>query len=174
MKTAAVFLQSACLQHRYIRSSDLSTIVERPERLRAVNIGLAAAIAHLEDAHPSSQSSATDELVAALGSLNLGADATTSRIPIIQSNAKVDLLHNEAVKFIHGDVDGDVYLQTLKKWARECVERISQEGSEIPEGYSQGDLYCSFSPLFPSFLSPFFGRSLTSALYSMPRVHERH
>ena len=28
----AIFLQDACYQHRFIRSTDLSLIVERPER----------------------------------------------------------------------------------------------------------------------------------------------
>ena len=47
--TTAVYLQDACYQHRYIRSKDLSNIVERPERLRAVKVGPAAAIARLEE-----------------------------------------------------------------------------------------------------------------------------
>ncbi|KAG2009626.1 histone deacetylase clr3, variant 2 [Coprinopsis cinerea AmutBmut pab1-1] len=155
-KRSGVFLQNACLQHRYIRDQDLSNVVERPERLRAVNIGLAAAIAHLEElledtATPNGSATAeysTDEtdLAAALGKMKLeSADgaggSTSSKIPIVQSQATVDLLNNAAVKFIHGDIDGDVYLGTLKKWAKESTDKIAQGGSEIPEGYSQGDLY---------------------------------
>ncbi|GAA5956081.1 hypothetical protein JCM21900_002588 [Sporobolomyces salmonicolor] len=44
-----VLLQPACTQHRYVRDHhDLSTIVERPERIRAVKTGVAAAWARLE------------------------------------------------------------------------------------------------------------------------------
>ncbi|GAA5866398.1 hypothetical protein JCM1840_001303 [Sporobolomyces johnsonii] len=44
-----VLLQPACTKHRYLRNHhDLSTIVERPERIRAVKTGVAAAWARLE------------------------------------------------------------------------------------------------------------------------------
>ncbi|KAK0552497.1 histone deacetylase [Tilletia horrida] len=39
-----VLIAPSCLQHRYVRSYDISTIVERPERLRAVMLGISAAI----------------------------------------------------------------------------------------------------------------------------------
>ncbi|BGP28603.1 histone deacetylase [Rhodotorula toruloides] len=45
----AVILQPACANHRYIRNTDIGTIVERPERLRAVKVGVAAAWARLEE-----------------------------------------------------------------------------------------------------------------------------
>ena len=47
----AILIQDACYQHRYIRSKDLSAIVERPERIRAVKVGLSAAIARIEEAY---------------------------------------------------------------------------------------------------------------------------
>jgi len=43
-----LFIQPACLQHRYIRHANSSHIFERPERLRAVLLGVAAAVARLE------------------------------------------------------------------------------------------------------------------------------
>ncbi len=43
-------IQPACLQHRYIRHANSSHIFERPERLRAVLLGVAAAVARLEEA----------------------------------------------------------------------------------------------------------------------------
>ena len=45
-----LFIQPACLQHRYIRQPNASHIFERPERLRAVLLGVAAAVARLEEA----------------------------------------------------------------------------------------------------------------------------
>lgn len=61
-----LFIQPACLQHRYIRHSNSSHIFERPERLRAVLLGVAAAIARIE------------ELDAALGSGNNGLPSQSS------------------------------------------------------------------------------------------------
>jgi histone deacetylase HOS3 len=56
----------------------------------------------------------------------------------------VDLLNHPAVKFVHGDIDGDVYLETLKTWAENSQNRIANGLSEIPEEFSQGDLYRAF------------------------------
>src|SRR5258706_12820797 len=44
----AIYLQDECYKHKYIRSKDVSAIVERPERLRVLKMGIAAAIARLE------------------------------------------------------------------------------------------------------------------------------
>ena len=43
-----VYFQPACSQHKYIRHADSSHIFERPERLRAVMVGVAAAVARCE------------------------------------------------------------------------------------------------------------------------------
>ncbi|KAI0372304.1 Arginase/deacetylase [Pilatotrama ljubarskyi] len=159
----AVFLQKACLQHRYIRTRDNSHIVERPERLRAVNVGLAAAVARLEEsaASPStptpgtnatsrvaSQEEDADELTRALGKLQLSAPSQSdppTRVPItfVQSDASVDLLNDPAVKFVHGDIERDIYLETLSAWAKDSQDKVNKGESEIPGGYSQGDLYLS-------------------------------
>ncbi|KAG6856353.1 hypothetical protein H0H87_005340 [Tephrocybe sp. NHM501043] len=146
-----IFLQDACYQHRYIRSRDLSAIVERPERLRAVTVGLSAAIARLENSllprkntNTSSGSLDPDDLAGALDRLNIEPEQKGLQhapVSIVRSNASVDLLNNPAVKFIHGDIDGDVYLENLKSWARDSWEKINNGGSEIPEGLAQGDLY---------------------------------
>ena len=164
MARTAVFLQKACLQHRYIRSRDNSNIVERPERLRAVNIGLAAAIARLEEHLPSpppasgdtpaqgstKQEEDADELIKALGKLQLSAASpadSLSRAPVsvVHSVASVDLLDHAAVKFIHGDIERDVYLESLKRWVLESQDKVNKGDSEIPESYSQGDLYREFT-----------------------------
>lgn len=161
----AVFLQNACLQHRYIRSRDTSCIVERPERLRAVNIGLAAAAARLElfgsiseglrvkeESDPDkvdvkTGSADADELATALSQLNLASSElghSHNPVQFVHSSASVDLLDNAAVKYVHGDIAGDVYLENLKKWAKESQEKIAKGESEIPETLPQGDLYCMF------------------------------
>ncbi|KAH8113234.1 Arginase/deacetylase [Phellopilus nigrolimitatus] len=147
-----IFLQDACYQHRFIRSNDLSAIVERPERLRALKIGLSAAIARLEEAGSLTPNKpplgsinvandAGDDLAAALQKLDLLQDVKVEVVNIIKSSSFVDVLNNEAVKFVHGDIDGDVYLQNLVNWAKESAEKIKAGQSEIPESFSQGDLY---------------------------------
>ncbi|BGP12507.1 hypothetical protein JCM10213_006927 [Rhodosporidiobolus nylandii] len=45
----AVLFHPSCLDHRYIRNHDIGTIVERPERLRAVKVGVCGAFARLEE-----------------------------------------------------------------------------------------------------------------------------
>ena len=153
--STAVFLQDACLQHKYIRTKDSSHVVERPERLRAVKIGLSAAISRLEDSLPATaavpagaEHSEADSLVEAIENLRLEQDDSTElclpkRLPVqvVQSSAKVDILDHPAVKYIHGDIDGDVYPKKLVEWARHSVEKISNGESEIPSGFPQGDLY---------------------------------
>jgi histone deacetylase HOS3 len=150
-----IFLQDACLQHRFIRSRDTSNIVERPERLRAVKIGLAAAIARLEELTESNNSSTgADALADAIERMQISGTTNdkerldaqinvASGVPIrvVQSSASVDLLNHAAVKHIHGDVDGDVYLDKLKNLIKTSAEKIAKGDSEIPDGLSQGDLY---------------------------------
>lgn len=157
MPQTSVFLQKACLQHRYIRTRDNSHIVERPERLRAVNIGLAATVARLEEVAPPSTSETratgstatdedADELTKALGKLQLEAPSRLDQSPqvpvaFVQSDASADILSHPAVKFVHGDIERDVYLEALTAMAKDSQDKVNKGESEIPEGYSQGDLY---------------------------------
>ncbi|THU95903.1 Arginase/deacetylase, partial [Dendrothele bispora CBS 962.96] len=160
-----IFIQDACYQHRYIRSRDLSAIVERPERLRAVKVGISAAISRLEglsatvtktDAHSQNTTSVEqnpDELAAALDKLQITSASSsnvadlssespvTNVVSVVYSSATVDILNHAAVKFIHGDIDGDVYLMNLANWIKESTEKIGRGESEIPQGLPQGDLY---------------------------------
>ena len=181
-----VFLQDACLKHQYVRSRDVSTIVERPERVRAVKTGLAVALSRLEGLSFTSQSllsmeasnvdpSNPDDLAKALDQMTLGTSTTPSSEPknspvqIVHSTASVDILNNAAVKFIHGDIGGDVYLEKLKDWVANSVDKISKGESEIPTNLSQGDLYCgsSFKSNFPSAsLTIVFSMSRFTGCYS--------
>ena len=139
---ATIFLQNACFAHRYIRSRDTSAIVERPERLRAVELGLAAISARFEGVLPQTVTAAEpNDLVSALEQMTLGTGPSKA-IPIVNSSASVNILQHPAVKFVHGDIDGDVYLQNLQRWAKDSLDKITKGDSEIPEGLSQGDLYC--------------------------------
>ncbi|CEH15892.1 Histone deacetylase complex, catalytic component HDA1 [Ceraceosorus bombacis] len=46
-----IYLPPAIESHRYVRSEDVSLIVERPERVRAVNLGIAAFLARCAAGH---------------------------------------------------------------------------------------------------------------------------
>lgn len=160
-KRAALYLQDDCLQHRFIRSKDNSGVVERPERLRAVKVGLSAAIAHaggssanypapsMNDAEGSTTGEAlsteTDKLAASLERMKIGQAQDQQLWPTSvifhRSAAKVNLLDHPAVKYVHGDVDGDVYLENLIAWARNSQENITKKGLEIPDGMPPLDLY---------------------------------
>lgn len=141
-----VFLQEACLRHQFIRSKDTTNVVERPERLRAVNIGIATAMARLnasQGARPQeTKEEPADELASAIGKLNIGGSSSVDDpITIVKSSAQSQLLNNAAIKYIHGDIEGDVYLEKLIKLAKDSRNNITELGSEIPDGLSQGDLY---------------------------------
>ena len=157
LRSTTIFLQEACLKHQFIRSKDTSTVVERTERLRALNIGIASLCARLEalkqDRHHSTQSnppqathdSVADDLVSALENLNIGTldqyGSSVFPIQVCRSQVTLNLLNHAAVKYVHGDIEQDVYLESLIKWTQESREKISSEGTEIPAGLSQGDLY---------------------------------
>lgn len=152
---ATVYIQDACANHMYIRSKDTSNIVERPERLRAVKIGIAGAIGRLSlsstdtaEVPIATTNQNPDELADALAGMKIGGPAPIrSDIRIVQSSATINLLSHPAVKYVHGDIDGDFYLEDVKKWAQTSWEKIGEGGSEIPETtrkgqkLNQGDLY---------------------------------
>ncbi|KAJ7594957.1 Arginase/deacetylase [Mycena floridula] len=144
MAPTAILIQDVCYHHQYIRTKDNSHIFERPERLRAVKVGLAAAIARLDEASLSAKTTAVtsteDELADALGRIKLNKE-DDSVVSVIHSSASIDMLQNQAVKFIHGDIDRDVYLENLKQWASDSLDKIAKGESEIPQGLPQNDLY---------------------------------
>lgn len=152
-RPATVYVQEKCLLHQFIRSKDTSNVVERPERLRATNVGLAALMARLEEALQENNTgsngvstSAEEDITAALERLAIDNTvrygSPSFPVHICKSKATLNLLNHAAVKFVHGDIERDVYLENLIKWSEASREKIVTEGTEIPDGLSQGDLYC--------------------------------
>ncbi|KAG9085867.1 hypothetical protein FS749_004052 [Ceratobasidium sp. UAMH 11750] len=160
----SIHIQPVCAEHRYIRDKDTSTIVERPERLRALAVGIAAAIALSERSLKSpSVGGATvepNDLVEPLDNVKLESDsASSSNIPrIVRHPAPLDVsfLHNPAVRIVHALEEdtaagsGEEYLSQLARWVSNAESRIKAGESEIPdgEGLSQGDLYLCPRSLF--------------------------
>ncbi|KAK4687187.1 histone deacetylase HOS3, partial [Tremellales sp. Uapishka_1] len=152
-----LFIQPACLQHKYIRHPNSSHIFERPERLRAVLLGVAAAISRLEQAESTtSQLQAQDDLSILLSSLSLSSQSPR-HLNIVQPPQPLlpgqILLHHQALQLTHSQPPDapfpsnikitSEYLKNLHRWASEAVEKIKETGSEIPSGLglNQGDLY---------------------------------
>ena len=167
----AIYLQDECYKHKYIRSKDVSTIVERPQRLRALKIGIGAAIARLEAA--SDVSIATikerqdigEELSTALDRLSLSSTGqqpggaqdplVTRVVAIVKPDLDLkDLTQHPAVRMVHAATDDDgindslEHLNRLATWAGESEDKIRAGKSEIPAGFPQGDLYSETFP-FP-------------------------
>lgn len=105
-----VLVQEACLEHRYLRTKDISTIVERPERLRAVKIGVAAAFARLHPEH--SHRDDDGDLQRALEGLDLSkTEAAPMRrllkgqhLDVYRSSARLRI-HDAALSLAHPHVN---------------------------------------------------------------------
>jgi histone deacetylase HOS3 len=161
-----LFIQPACLQHKYIRHPNSSHIFERPERLRAVLLGVAAAVARLEEAEEAitkslsngPPSSGADDLSNMLSGLSIQSSFTSPKhLSIVEppraKNAGQILLHYPALQLAHsppdsalldgGPIPSSTYLKNLHKWASEALDTIKNTGCEIPSGLglNQGDLY---------------------------------
>lgn len=151
----SIHIQPACAEHRYIRDKDLSSIVERPERLRALAVGIAASIARAEltansvlptaDSFTSSSNDLELETIKTFEGTSLVAEITRHPTPDDTS-----FLTSPAVRTIHAleedtsaSSTGEEYLYQLARWVSESESRIKAGESEIPEGegLSQGDLY---------------------------------
>jgi histone deacetylase HOS3 len=162
----AVYLQDECYKHKYIRSKDVSTIVERPERLRALKMGIGAAIARLEAARDVSiaalkeRRDVGEELSVALDQLTLSSaeqqpggahDPFATRpvdvVSIVKPDLNLtDLTVHPAVRMVHAATDDGTndsleHLSRLAAWARASKDKICSGESEIPTGFPQGDLY---------------------------------
>ncbi|KAF8600397.1 Arginase/deacetylase [Ceratobasidium sp. AG-I] len=153
----SIHIQPACAEHRYIRDKDLSSIVERPERLRALGVGIAASIA-LAELAAASKELTTDSLVDSLNNLDLESkEATQGKSSVVQISRHpapddASFLANPAVRTVHAleedtsaSSTGEEYLSQLAGWVSAAEGRIKGGESEIPEGegLSQGDLYLS-------------------------------
>ncbi|TDL17761.1 Arginase/deacetylase [Rickenella mellea] len=161
----AVLLQDACYSHRYIRSTDLSAIVERPERLRALKVGLAGGIARIEEIsrsglhvfgspgdnldredrkpRPETQMKQEDDtdLTSALQKLTLAAspsrELTTTVVDIIHSTASASLASHPAAQFIHGDDPSDQILPSYS--GGEYVEKLIKLSRESEDAVRKGE-----------------------------------
>ncbi|KAG8678866.1 hypothetical protein FRC09_019458, partial [Ceratobasidium sp. 395] len=154
----SIHVQPACAEHRYIRDKDTSTIVERPERLRALALGIAGALAQSDGkfslggttvVEPEDLAKSIEKITLESGSEQPRLSNSFVRIVRHATPLDVSFLNNPAVRMIHAlDEDtaagsGEEYLSQLARWVSDVETRLKSGESEIPdgEGLSQGDLY---------------------------------
>jgi histone deacetylase HOS3 len=156
-----VFIQPEGAKHVFRRPGtafSLDNIVERPQRLRAVNCGLAAGLARLEALQPlikpeqqqEQQQDQSDDLIKALKGLALGTPAlapSSSAQPsiVFSAPASSGLIRSKAVEFVHHPPSDDPeevrYLDSLVSWVKTCEGKWAAGESEIPAELPQLDLY---------------------------------
>lgn len=165
----ALCIQPACLEHKYIRHANSSHIFERPERLRAVLLGFAAALSRLESADVRVEAAGgdKDDLASMLSSLSIANGSPFPFPSLVHLLAPPPLpitpgqilLHHPALQLAHSPpepapypylpnqrnapIPSSPYLRDLYKWASNAVETIKNTGCEIPDdmGLNPGDLY---------------------------------
>jgi histone deacetylase HOS3 len=141
-----IYLQDSCLKHRYVRTKDMSDVYERPERLRAINIGIASLYAHLEEFNsPSPSHNAADAETKSQGK-GVQTNGRLDRPPltIVRSAATIDMRVHRAALAVHSgeDEDGEGWClaDEIDELCVQTVENIQKTGSEIPPHWEQ-DLY---------------------------------
>jgi histone deacetylase HOS3 len=113
----ALCLQPACVKHRWIRTPNASHIYERPERIKAVLLGAAAAVSHLEasddraedtkldvdtDEQNRSRREVTPDVSDLLGSLNIS-ETTPKKSSVVTATLDSPYLHLPDPVFIETD-----------------------------------------------------------------------
>lgn len=137
-----IYLQEACLKHRYIRGRDTTDVYERPERIRAINIGLGALYARLEEANGFYPSQSENSRIPANASAS--SSAAPGPLTLVRSAAKLDMRNDKAALAIHSGTEEDgkkwALVDDIEEWCAKSISEIQRNGSEIPEGFEQ-DLY---------------------------------
>ncbi|POY75342.1 hypothetical protein BMF94_1570 [Rhodotorula taiwanensis] len=143
----AVLFQPACTKHRYIRTRDTSTIVERPERIRAVKTGVAAAYARLETALPAARDDDDDDLDALLSGLSLDANRDLKgkrrARELVDPRGPFDILDSGAVMSVH-----DPALQYIHSKPNRAPQDVDAAAAQEDQGWESAS--SSSSAAIPS------------------------
>lgn len=144
LRHPVVYTQDGCLQHRNIASGGSKNSLERPERLNAVNLGISAIFARLEETSASTPAGSRRNSAPKVEKGQGGHDpftivrSTASLVTIPEHPAARDVLH------IKSEEPGDMtYAETLEMWCKESRQKIVQRQREVPPEY-EGDLYRRF------------------------------
>ena len=119
-----IYTQDACLRHRSIATGSNEGILERPQRLYAVNAGVAAIYARLEEAR-------------------VAEDETDAPLTIVRSTATVESIpeHPAACTVLHiKREDSSTYTEKLEEWCKQSRKKITRCEREVPSEF-EPDLY---------------------------------
>ncbi|KAK3905085.1 histone deacetylase domain-containing protein, partial [Staphylotrichum tortipilum] len=140
-----VVLQDACYGHRFSRPrtsrAQLSTIVERPERIKACVLGVSAAYVRLGERHQD-------------GAFPIGTESDAASLPSIpfriQKSARRLSLESQTVTNVHGTK----WMEEFKLMCETAEAKLASGGKELqrpdidrgsnaeaPEKFHEGDLY---------------------------------
>jgi hypothetical protein len=164
-----IYLAPAVQSHRFVRSRDVSLIVERPERIRALCLGVAGVLGRIEAASPGGEAKVKeeDELSAALQGLSVDAARAPIAVHLHTSAAPLSPPSPALVDIHSAPLPGseEPYVEVLARLcaaapssppppaAHKPVQRSParrgsessdeepQHASEVPAPLSQGDLY---------------------------------
>ncbi|KAL1917428.1 uncharacterized protein VTP21DRAFT_3821 [Calcarisporiella thermophila] len=110
--TTYVVMQPGCTRHRFIRNmKELIFVVERPERVRAVQCGVAAAVVRVEEHHQTA----------------IGIRHSTRLLPL--ADPLLARVHSSA------------HLKNVQDWSAQSIDALSERGCELPPECPTGDLY---------------------------------
>lgn len=115
--TLDVLLAPSVLKHRYVRGMDHSAIVERPERIRAVLLGVAGALGAQHDGHTTS-GAADDALDLASKLSALSVDDGHLALRVVHSTRALSLDDpSDALRRIHALASEPATYSTLSEYA---------------------------------------------------------
>ena len=116
--------------------------MERPERLYAVNLGLSAIYARLEESYaeagPHTSKSSKNENDIHTPFTVIRSTASLETIP--DHPAARDVLHIKS----EDEPDSLTYAEMLEIWSKDSRAKIVQKQREVPEAF-EADLYCKFA-----------------------------
>ena len=144
-----VLIQEDCLEHKFARRAADGTlqssddIVERPERLAAVKLGVAAAYCRLGGSN-SLPSPLADHRQLHLRGNPFDIRFTRASLPI--NHETVRFIHNESNLRPNQQDVNDLeprYPDQLTSWIAAASQAHTEGRSEIPSHLAQGDLYLS-------------------------------
>jgi len=140
-----VILQDACYGHRYSRprasKSLLSTIVERPERIKACILGIAAAYVRLGERHQD-------------GAFPIHPDSDPATLPTIPFRIQKSFRRVPLTSQVVTNVHGVKWMEELRHMCDTAETKLASGGKELerpdmdrgpnagePQAFHEGDLY---------------------------------
>lgn len=134
-----ILLAPSVLRHRYVRGVDKSAIVERPERIRAVLLGIAAVYGQW-DSGKAPKAETPDDLAAMLSGMDMNVEAPVADLRLLLATRTLPLdVSDPALAFVHAHKDEPAQYPTTTDFGGSVeplgtshLARLAQLGSMAP------------------------------------------